>query len=454
MKSNYCIEKRHRKILSVLSIILLVSMMFLIQGNYVEKLETKFLQRKYGVTQDIMEIWATLNSERAMGFCEEKPTIACPEEVMLQYQKIDEENILIPIYKDDAEIDVIDAKEQIIRQQIDYVIVPVETGTEEFFEATGCTLICTTNSYQVYRYDYSWYNRVTDEATVEKIKRDLSIQEDKIELNLGLSKTYTILTLNDLHIEAMDSTVQEAYKQTVIDRFSVLFVNPMGVHSMDMWNGISSILDSYNADGIVFIGDIIDYCSNSNSEVLKKGLDKLNTPYIYLRADHDLGVWYTDGNMTSEQAKAISSEIAEWSDVYVVDYNEFYLVGWNNSTSQLSREGLNQAKDIFQMAKQEDKPILLMTHVPINSVVDDSLENYARTVDGQGRAKLWGEDCLYQPDETTQEFLDMVLAEDSPVKVVVAGHLHFKYVTLLNDKITEYVMDTGYRGNIGKIYLK
>ena len=265
MKSNYCIEKRHRKILSVLSIILLVSIMFLIQGNYVEKLETKFLQRKYGVTQDIMEIWATLNSERAMGFCEEKPTIACPEEVLLQYQKIDEENILIPIYKDDAEIDVIDAKEQIIRQQIDYVIVPVKTGTEEFFEATGCTLICTTNSYQVYRYDYSWYNSVTDEVTVEKIKRDLSIQEDKIELNLGLSKTYTILTLNDLHIEAMDSTVQEAYKQTVIDRFSVLFVNPMGVHSMDMWNGISSILDSYNADGIVFIGDIVDYCSDSNS---------------------------------------------------------------------------------------------------------------------------------------------------------------------------------------------
>lgn len=454
MKSNYFIGKKHRKILSVLSIVLFVSILFLIQGNYVEKIKANYWQRKYGVPQDIMKIRVALNNERATGYCEANPTIACPEEVMIQYQKVDEDSILIPIGVDNTRPDVIDAKVEIIRQQIDYVIVPVESGIEEYLEAIDCTLICTTNSYQIYRYDYSWYDSITDEATVEKIKRDLSIQEDKIELDLGLSKAYTILTLNDLHIEAMDSTVQEAYKQIVVDRYGELFVNSMGVHSMDMWNGISSILDSYNADGIVFVGDIIDYCSNSNSAVLKKGLDKLNTPYIYLRADHDLGVWYTDGNMTSEQAKEISSEIADWSDVYVVDYDEFYLVGWNNSTSQLSREGLNQAKEIFQMAKQEDKPILLMTHVPINSVVDDSLENYARTVDGQGRAKLWGEDCLYQPDETTQEFLDMVVAEDSPVKAVLAGHLHFKYVTSLNDKITEYVMDTSYRGNIGEIHLK
>ena len=76
------------------------------------------------------------------------------------------------------------------------------------------------------------------------------------------------------------------------------------------------------------------------------------------------------------------------------------------------------------------------------------------SVDPQKRAKLWGEGCLYQPNETTQEFIDMVLAEDSPVASVFAGHLHFKYTVPLTDKITEYVLDKSFSGNIGVITVK
>ena len=43
----------------------------------------------------------------------------------------------------------------------------------------------------------------------------------------------------------------------------------------------------------------------------------------------------------------------------------------------------------------------------------------------------------------------MVVAEDSPVKAVLAGHLHFKYTVKLNENITEYVLDKGFGGNVG-----
>lgn len=83
--------------------------------------------------------------------------------------------------------------------------------------------------------------------------------------------------------------------------------------------------------------------------------------------------------------------------------------------------------------------------------VDDGLEKEARKMDDQGRAKLWGEGCLYQPNETTQKFLDMVLVEDSPVAAVFAGHLHFKSTVPLNERITEHVLAPSFAGNVGVI---
>ena len=120
----------------------------------------------------------------------------------------------------------------------------------------------------------------------------------------------------------------------------------------------------------------------------------------------------------------------------------------------MSETALNEMQMIFQKAKMEKKPIILATHVPINSAIDDGLKQAAQNVDPQGRAKLWGKGCLYEPNETTEKFLNMVLAADSPVKVVLAGHLHFKYTTKLNENITEYVLDKSYSGNIGIINVR
>lgn len=296
--------------------------------------------------------------------------------------------------------------------------------------------------------------RTTDAAHVSAIKEHYSIHEDEITIDLGLEKEYKILTVNDMHIITMDSSVKEAYQSTVEQRQNELFLNDTAIHSQNTWDGISAILDSYQADGIVFIGDMVDYNCESNLQILQSGLNRVQTPYIYLRADHDLGVWYTDGERTDDQAREASSEVAPWQDMFVVDYGEFYLLGWDNSTSQMSAQSLAQAEALFAKAKEEDKPVILATHVPINSTVDDGLKQASEDFDPQGRAKLWGKGCLYEPDAVTEQFLDMVLAEDSPVKAVLAGHLHFKYTTLLNADITEYVLDKGFSGNIGVIQVK
>ena len=221
-----------------------------------------------------------------------------------------------------------------------------------------------------------------------------------------------------------------------------------------MWNGISTIIDSYQPDGVCFLGDLIDYNSETTANLFADGLERINVPYMYLRADHDLGIWYAEDRLTQEDAFNISIAVAPWEEFFLMEYEEFYILGWNNSTSQLSENGLQLAKDYFDRAQGSQKPIVLMTHVPINSMIDNKLEIQAREFDPQNRAKLWGSQCLYQPEEMTQEFLDMLIADNSPVRAIVSGHLHFPFVIDINENITEYVMAPAYRGEIGIIHIQ
>ena len=82
-------------------------------------------------------------------------------------------------------------------------------------------------------------------------------------------------------------------------------------------------------------------------------------------------------------------------------------------------------KQYIKEAYAKRKPIIFVTHVPINSLVDQSLANICMGRDTKRRNLTWGTDTYYKPNAQTKELLDMVCAEASPVKAVLAGHLHF-----------------------------
>ena len=171
---------------------------------------------------------------------------------------------------------------------------------------------------------------------------------------------------------------------------------------------------------------------------------------MYLRADHDLGTWYSTDFENTDESLGNSQMISDCQDVIVMEYPEFYVVGWNNSTSQLTDTGLNAICSIWN----NQKPIILTTHVPLNSLVDTSLEDAASKVDSSGRKKLWGSGCLYAPDSNTEALLGMVYDPNGPIKAVLSGHLHFKHMVMLDDDTIEYVFSPAYSGNIAKIIVK
>jgi len=286
------------------------------------------------------------------------------------------------------------------------------------------------------------------EAELRAAAEAIGLKEDRVEVDLpGVSGEYEILFINDMHIIALDdSVVQESYG-TAEERYYKMFRTETGMFSADNWMILSSALDAYRADGIIFGGDMIDFVSQNNVNILKKGFLNIDTPYMYLRADHDFGTWYSGFMMDHGDALALQEQISEYKDVYIMEYEEFYILGWNNSTSDMTEEGLRRAKEIWD----DGKPIILATHVPLDSLIDNGLREESARIDPHGRSKIWGWECLYHPNDITMTFLNMVYDEGSPVKAVLSGHLHFKYTVPLTEQITGYVFAPSFAGNIARI---
>lgn len=279
------------------------------------------------------------------------------------------------------------------------------------------------------------------------VSAETVFDEKEIEIP-GLQKEYTIAVVNDQHIIVEDGDYAKEKEEEVDSRYG-LFCNEEGVHSSNAWRGIVEEVNALKPDGVVLDGDMIDFFSQANLDCLMEGLKEIEAPAMYLRADHDLASWYSD-TLTSKEISKKEKAVWEMDSVMVQDYDEFLVVGINNNTSQISKKGLKKIKEVWQ----QGKPVILAMHVPLQSQLSDDLDKASKEA-WQDRALIWGnKDCYYEPNERTQEFLDMVFAEGSPVVAVIGAHLHFAHEDQLNDKIVQYVFDASYKGTVGVITVK
>ena len=283
-----------------------------------------------------------------------------------------------------------------------------------------------------------------EESLSDSQKEACTLEEDRKTIRIpGIKDSYRLLVINDLHIveTETDQKIPKETKDEIQARYES-FADTSGVASREQWEWLSDQIQDYDPDAVVLAGDLVDFYSPENLETLKDGLDKIEAPVIYTRADHDYGTWYIEEDRKT--VKKQEAAICDNSRVILQEFPDFLIVGINNSTSQMTKAGLRALKKIWA----KEKPVILITHVPLDSLTDRGLYEESKKLWGD-RALLWGKDCYYEPNETTQKYLDMVLGEDSPVVAVISGHLHFPYTIQLNDRITEYVFDASYKGKLG-----
>lgn len=296
-------------------------------------------------------------------------------------------------------------------------------------------------------------DKATQKIGQENVNSEIDVLKDTLVLDEkeviipDLEKEYKFVFVNDQHIIVLNGEYIDEKSEEVSQRYAA-FCDSSGQSSAETWPVIVDHINAFQPDGVILNGDMIDFFSQKNLECLMNELKKIEYPTMYIRADHDLAIWYSN---TISQEYVLEKERAAWEmeDVMVQEFNDFMIVGINNNTSQLSETGLEKLKELWEL----NKPVILAMHVPLKSQLDDGLSSASKTV-WQDRALLWGSECYYTPDDITKQFLEMIYAEDSPVVAVLGAHLHFPYEDQLSENIRQIVFDASYKGTIGIVTVK
>ncbi len=265
----------------------------------------------------------------------------------------------------------------------------------------------------------------------------------------GMQGEVKLLYLSDLHIITFSDEIAEEDLETVSIRGAQMSRN--GIPAETLWWDWVEYLNAADADYLLFGADMVDFASEKNIAALKKGMDRLETPYMYIRADHDSVPNYLTG-VTREDSRAWQDAICDNSDVMVQEFEDFLILGWNNSIDYLTSSGLEKVRE----ACATGKPIILLTHVPIEPLADDSLATASQETYG-GHALIWGYeggDSFYSPDANTLELLELIYSQDSPIKEVLCGHLHFTWDGYVTDTVHQHVFGPAFSGTVGVVTVK
>ena len=281
----------------------------------------------------------------------------------------------------------------------------------------------------------------------EQVLIDAGINVEEVHVHIpGLTKTYHFLWVSDLHIVIDNDEIADDKHDLVQSRQTSWAIRSDGKQAGDYWTEeLAEVISSSNPDAIFFGGDMLDLCTEATINKLKEGLDKITPPWMYIRADHDEGIhWLKDTDR--EKNQSMQEEVCDNSSIFTLSYPEFTILGINISTSQMLDDAVDKAKEVVR----QGKPIIVVTHVPYDSIVDRSLDGISRAA-WQDRNLCWGSDTSYVPGEKMQEWMDVVLSEGSPVVEILAGHLHLTWDGMVTERVHEHVFSQAFSGNVGLI---
>ncbi|MCR5357397.1 MAG: metallophosphoesterase [Lachnospiraceae bacterium] len=279
----------------------------------------------------------------------------------------------------------------------------------------------------------------------------LHIEEATADIK-GMKGRFNIFFLADSHISKCDDRDKDLITKAA--RRSILFKKD-GINSWDRFDMLIEESKNCDTDIVVMGGDIVDSAMYASIDHVRDRLSTLNVPYMYYMGNHDFeyGAEYFTPLSYSEYLPRLDDMHGK-SSYQVREYDDFIIFAADDNNSQVNREIL----DAFKKEITKGKPVILALHVPIEPVTGDrALIEKCNEVYGENSAKehqlIMGPDgCV--PNSITQEFIDLVLSDDSPVIMVLAGHLHFYHKDMLNEKTVQIITGPAYAGEALKITVK
>ena len=269
------------------------------------------------------------------------------------------------------------------------------------------------------------------------------IQENIINIDLGLSKEYKLVHFSDVHVATYNvqsddiDTIKKAkdqektwIKQRVdfAEKFNETYDTNYLLPSADCLNNLIDYSNMNYADLVLLTGDIIDYYSLTNYKYLKNALTSLSAPYLFSCGNH-------------ESPSHLFKEICQGDcDFNYVNFGEFIVASINNSTRKIKLSQLTALNNLIV----NKIPIILAMHIPI-------MTKYNRDI----FIKL---DSYYSMrhddnDEVTNSFIDLVCSSEE-VKALLCGHTHGSISSIIAPDKPQYCCSSGLIGHVNKIIVK
>lgn len=265
----------------------------------------------------------------------------------------------------------------------------------------------------------------------------------------GLEKDYTFLFLTDTHviIPNEDASPQEAENEAAR---MPMFVPESGISSAEQFPEWVRYANEEKVDAVLLGGDVIDTPSPSNLEWLAGQLAGLDMPYLYVNGNHDWTYpWeYMTQSGQETYLPLLQPLMGGNTAIHSLDLGELVLVGIDDSSNQVNEEVFPAYEEILR----EGRPMVVVAHVPFmtQSVLGKAKEVWNSPV-VIGAGNYGG---VY-PNETSEKFVSLTTAADSPVELVLAGHVHFydKDVIEGERNVLQLVGGPGFQGQAILIHM-
>lgn len=245
----------------------------------------------------------------------------------------------------------------------------------------------------------------------------------------GLEEEYSFLFLTDTHVVIQDDNASQQEQQYAQERYN-MFQNQEGIPSAQQFPAWIAYANETEVDAVLLGGDIIDSPSDANVEWLQEQLAELEMPWLYVPGNHDWTYpWEYMTDYGKENYLPMLAPMMQGNPaIQSMEMDELLLVGVDDSTNQVNPNAIH----VYEELLAQGKPVILVNHVPFATQT-----LLPKAVEAWRRATVIGDENGggIRPDDISRYFLELTTAENSPVKLVLTGHVHLYDNGMLDEEL-------------------
>lgn len=280
----------------------------------------------------------------------------------------------------------------------------------------------------------------------------LILHEEEVSIS-GLTEPFEFTFLADTHISLCDDRDKELLEKSS-ERYQG-FCSDDGESADVTFVKLMDYIKWEQPQLMILGGDIIDSAMWASIDFVDEILQQTGISWMYGMGNHDFeyGKEYFSKKAYAEYLPRLKNISTTEKGYQIVEYDEFIIFLADDKNNQIKKAAVKA----FEKVVNDGRSIILVLHVPIEPIVENTLLEESKAVWGvseenHSRVLMGINSCV--PNKNTQRFLDLVLMEDSPVELVLAGHIHFYHKDNLTNDLVQIVTGAGYKKELLKVTLK